>query len=106
MSIKSVLREELRNSIKMKERYEEELHKLPKGSLIPKKINGGIYFYLEYRDRGKIKFDYVGKKNISDKEIKRWKEIKELRAKYRNNISVLKKQIKYLRGTLRGRKEI
>ena len=33
MSIKNVLREELENSLRMQERYEDELARLPRGSL-------------------------------------------------------------------------
>jgi hypothetical protein len=36
--IKGVLREELENSLRMKEDYERELVKLPRGSLIKKTI--------------------------------------------------------------------
>jgi len=38
--IKSVLKEELANSLAMKKDYERELAKLPKGSLVKKKIKG------------------------------------------------------------------
>ncbi len=34
--IKNVLREELQNSLRLKESYERELEKLPRGSLIKK----------------------------------------------------------------------
>jgi hypothetical protein len=36
-TIKGVLAEELKNSIRMKKNYEAELKKLPKGSLVVKK---------------------------------------------------------------------
>jgi len=38
--IKSVLKEELANSLAMKKNYERELAKLPKGSLVKKTIKG------------------------------------------------------------------
>ena len=38
--IKGVLQEELANSLAMKKNYERELAKLPKGSLIKKKVKG------------------------------------------------------------------
>ena len=50
--IKGVLREELENSLWMKEDYERELAKLPKGSLIKKKIKGHEYYYLVLRKNG------------------------------------------------------
>ena len=48
--IKSVLKEELENSLRMKSDYERELAKLPKGSLIKKRIKGHEYYYLVFRD--------------------------------------------------------
>ena len=38
--LKSVLEEELSNSLAMKKDYEKELAKLPKGSLIKKNVKG------------------------------------------------------------------
>ena len=105
MSIKSVLNEELANSIRMKERYEEELIKLPKGSISKRKIKGHDYYYLVYRDNGKFKSVYKGK-SVSEKELEEYAQAKKLRAKYRKALSQLKKQIRYLKGALRGKEEI
>lgn len=102
--IKGVLKEELENSIQMKKDYERELNKLPKGSLIKKKIKGYEYYYLLLREKGKVKFIYKGKS--SDEEIKKYKEAKELRAKYRKLLSQVKKQIRFLRGSLRGKESV
>ena len=103
--IKGVLEEELVNSLAMKKNYERELAKLPKGSLIKRKVKGYEYYYLVFREAGKVKFIYKGKK-VSDKEINKYKQAKEYRAKYRNLLSELKKQIKFLRSTLRGKKPV
>ncbi len=43
--IKSVLKEELDNSLTMKKDYERELARLPKDSLVKKKIKGHEYYY-------------------------------------------------------------
>lgn len=102
--IKGVLREELENSLQMKKDYERELIKLPKGSLIKKKIKGHDYYYLLLREEGRIKFIYKGK--VSREEIKKYKEIKRLRAKYRKLLSQVKKQIRFLRSTLRGKESV
>ena len=88
----------------MKGNYEKELIKLPKGSLIKKKIKGHEYFYLVFRENGKVKFIYKGK--VSAKEIKKYKEVKKYRAKYRKLLSQVKKQIKFLRSALRGKESI
>ena len=50
MAIKGVLKEELDNSIRMKEKYEQELSNLPVGSLIKKKIKGHEYYYIVLRE--------------------------------------------------------
>jgi hypothetical protein len=105
MVIKGVLREELQNSRRMKKRYEQELASLPKGSLVKRKIKGGEYFYLVYREKGKFKADYVGP-SVSGKKLAAYRQSKELRAKYRNSLSKLKKQIRYLEGTLRGKEDV
>lgn len=102
--IKGVLKEELDNSIRMKKDYERELFKLPKGSLVKKRIKGHEYYYLIIRESGKVKFIYKGK--VSEKEIKKYREAKKYRAKYRKLLSQVKKQIKFLRSTLRGKESV
>jgi len=105
MVIKSVLREELQNSLRMKKQYERELAKLPKGSLVKRIIKGHEYYYLVYRENGNFKSIYKGK-SVTKRELKKYQDAKELRAKYRHSLSKLKKQIRYLEGVLRGKEEI
>ncbi|MFC1461051.1 hypothetical protein ACFLQR_00850 [Verrucomicrobiota bacterium] len=105
MVIKSVLKEELANSLRMEKRYERELSKLPKGSISKRNIKGHEYYYLVYRENGKFKSVYKGK-SVSDKELKKYSQAKDLRSKYRKALSQLKKQIRYLKGALRGKEEI
>lgn len=102
--IKGVLREELENSLRMKKGYERELAKLPKGSLVKKRIKGHEYYYLLLREGGKVKLKYKGK--VPEDEIKKYKEAKEYRAKYRKLLSQVKKQIRFLRSSLRGKEAI
>ena len=105
MIIKSILREELENSLRMKERYECELAKLPRGSLVKRTIKGHEYYYLVYRENGAFVSEYKGK-SVSEEEIKRYREAVAMRAKYRKSLSELKKQISYLKGVLRGKAEV
>ena len=100
----SVLEEELANSLAMQKNYERELAKLPKGSLIKKNIKGHSYYYLVYREKGKVQFDYKGQP--SEREIKKNKQAKEYRAKYRKLLSEVNQQIKFLRSVLRGKKSV
>lgn len=98
-AIKGILKEELKNSLQLKKAYEKELAKLPKGSLHKGKRKGHGYYYLVFREKGKVRVIYKGK--LPDSEIKKYKEVKELRAKYRKLLSQVKKQIKFLRQSLK-----
>ena len=102
--IKGVLAEELQNSLRMKKNYEEALRRLPKGSLAVRKIKGRDYYYLARRVGGKVRHIYKGK--ISQQEKSRYGEAKVARAKYRKLLSQVKKQIKFLRSSLRGKEAI
>lgn len=102
MIIRGVLKEELANSLKLEKEYEKELAKLPKGCLIKKKIKGHEYYYVEVREGKKVKFIYKGK--LSKDEIKKFNEVKAYREKYKKMLSDLKKQVKFLRGTLRAKR--
>jgi len=104
MSIKGVLREELENSERMKVRYEEELAALPRGSLVKRVIKGNEYYYLVYREAGKVHSEYRGKSSPED--IARYAEAKRKRAEYRNHLSKVKKQIRFLKGALRGNEAV
>jgi hypothetical protein len=102
--VKSVLKEELKNSLNMKKSYEKALKKLPKGSLRAKEIRGQVYHYVAVRENGKVRDIYKGKasKGLADK----YKEAKKMRAKYRNLLSQVKKQIKFLRRAVRGKESV
>lgn len=102
--IKGVLREELSSSTRMMKGYERELAKLPKGSLVKKTIKGHEYYYLIVRTGKKIRFIYKGK--VSAAELKKYEEIKRYRAKYRKLLSQTKKQVRFLKSSLRGKESI
>jgi ABC-type phosphate transport system auxiliary subunit len=102
--IKGVLKEELQNSMRMKKEYEQALKNLPQGCLAVKKIRGHKYYYLVRRIGKKVKYIYKGK--ISEEERKKYLEAKQLRAKYRKLLSQVKKQIRFLRSSLRGKEAV
>jgi hypothetical protein len=104
MSIKSVLREELINSLRMQKRYKRELEKLPKGSLVKRNIKGHEYYYLVFREKGRVRSVYKGK--VEKSEIQKYQNAKEFRAKYRKLLSQINKQIKFLQRALRGRESV
>jgi hypothetical protein len=102
--IKGVLAEELENSLRMKRGYQEALKRLPQGCLAVRKIRGHKYFYLVKRVGKKVRYAYKGR--IPEEEIKKYEEAKVMRAKYRKLLSQVKKQIRFLRGALRGKEAI
>lgn len=102
--IKGVLAEELENSLRMKREYEKALRKLPQGCLSAKIIRGHEYYYLVKRVGDKVRYDYKGK--VSEKEKKKYKDAKLMRAKYRKLLSQVKKQVRFLRSSLRGKEAI
>ena len=102
--IKGVLKEELENSLRMKKEYEKALRELPEGCLAEKKIRGHKYYYLVKRVGSKVKYIYKGK--ISNEEVDKYSEAKKLRAKYRKLLSQVKKQIRFLKGAIRGKESI
>ncbi|MBI5399209.1 hypothetical protein HZB07_01135 [Candidatus Saganbacteria bacterium] len=102
--IKGVLKEELENSERMKKSYERELANLPKGSLVKKQRRGRFYFYLILREKGKVKSIYKGK--VSTEALDKYNQAKAYRAKYRKLLSQVKKQIRFLRSTLRGKESV
>ena len=95
--------EELGNTRRMLVQYRKAILALPAGALIAKKIKGHVYYYLETREAGRYRFKYMGK--VPPSEVARFQEIKKLRAKYRNIISSLKVQEKFLRKVLNERKK-
>lgn len=58
MLIENVVRNEADRNAKMIRQYEDLIQNLPRGSLICRKKE---YYYLKYRDDGKVYDKYIGK---------------------------------------------
>ena len=102
--IKGVLAEELRRSSRMKTAYERDLRQLPVGCLVERVINGYHYIYLVKREKGRVRSLYLGQ--VSDAKKQRYAAAKKKRAQLRHLLSRVKKQIRYLKGVLRGKEPI
>lgn len=100
MFIKDMLSEELQNSIQIQKDYERALKDLPRGALVRKKIGAHDYFYLAFRNAGKVQFDYIGK--LDKDEIAKYEVAKLFRARYRKKLSEINEQIRFIRKVLRG----
>ena len=96
MLIRSVIEKEFERNSKMISEYEQLLTQLPKGSLICHK-NG--YYYLKYREDGKLCDVYIGKDGDT---VTRLKEQLELRKHYMSMLSALKKEQKSITVILEG----
>ena len=96
MSIaKDILIDEYNRLNNLLQEYKNMLDNLPKGSLSKKKIKNHIYFYLAYRIKSKVKFDYIGKK-YSERYIEIVNQLSE-RKKLMNKIRQVKQYIKELK---------
>jgi len=74
-------------------RLKKEIAELPKGSIQKKIIKGHAYYYLLYRDRGKITHDYLGKKVPSDlqEQITKRQKLETKLKPVNDNLSILRK---------------
>ncbi len=99
--IKGVLKEELKNSLRMKRGYESAIKKLPKGSIVSKNIKGHRYYYLVSKKNGKMIYKYKGK--MAPEEVKKYEDAKKQRTKYTKLLNQVKKQIKFIERSLRGK---
>lgn len=103
--IKGVLREELGNSLRLKDSYNKELKKRPGGSIVEKRIKGHKYYYLAFRDGGKVRFIYKGK-TLSKEFLVEFEKSRRLRKKYKELVRQLNARIKYLKKALHGKENV
>ena len=102
MAIREILEEELEYSLRMEREYNSQLEKLPKGSLSRRVRNGHEYFYIVYRENGKVCLDYVGKE-VSDAMKSQYAAAKDKRAQLRKLRSQVREQIRFIRRALRAK---
>ena len=90
MIINSVIKNEAIRNREMIAQYEKLLEALPKGSLILRKKE---YYYLKYREDGKLHDDYIGK---DPEKIAKIKDKLEQRNHYEKMLASLKKERKVI----------
>lgn len=98
--IKGALKEELKNSLRMKQGYENTVKKLPKGAIVSKNVRGHKYYYLVSKKNGKLIYKYKGKPPAED--IKNTKMQKN-NVLYMKLLNQIKRQIKFIGGSLCGK---
>lgn len=96
MLIQSVVQKEADRNESMIRQYEILLAELPRGSLICRKNE---YYYLKYRENGKIQDKYIGKdpETVADIRCKL-----ELRKHYTEMLTALKQEQKAIQKILEG----
>ena len=94
--IEGVLKEEYNRLLEMEKFYSSEINKFPKGSVLKRKIGGGIYYYIKLRDHGMVKSVYISEDKAKEMipQIKERRRLNEILKSVRNDIRVLKKVIK------------
>ena len=96
MLINTVVQNEAERNEKMIQDYERLIAELPKGSLICRKNE---YYYLKYREDGRIVDKYVGKDEAVIAELRRKLE---LRKHYAEMLAALKKERRAILRVLEG----
>ena len=98
--IRDVLKEELANSRRMQQRYQQVLRGLGKGSLVMKRIGGHAYYYLAMREGKRVRFRYLGKLSVKERQGRLAQH--RQRGQYRRLLRDVKQQIRFLERSLRG----
>ena len=64
----------------MLDKYQQALEGLPKGTISEKQVGGKTYYYLKYRDGGKVVSKYITKENIDSmrQQIERRRHIESM----------------------------
>ena len=96
MLIQSVVRNEAERNEKMIQQYEQLLDALPRGSLICRK---GEYYYLKFRDNGKMHDVYIGKDPAVVENVRNQLE---QRKHYSRMLAALKQEQKVIQKIMEG----
>ena len=96
MLINTVIQNEADRNEQMIRDYETLLAELPKGSLICRKNE---YYYLKYREGGKICDKYIGKNEATVADLR---HKLDLRRHYTDMLSILKQEQKTIHKILEG----
>ena len=96
MLINAVVQNEAERNEKMIRDYERLIAELPKGSLICRKNE---YYYLKYRENGRMVDKYIGK---DDAVIAELRSKLEQRKHYSEMLAALKKERRAIKKVLEG----
>ena len=94
--IKSFLRETSLYYQNLEKELLERISCLPRGTIKKRKINGRIYYYLQYRQNNKVKHKYLGK-DYPESTLKLLLERKLLKGRLKEEMSKVKVELELLR---------
>jgi len=100
--LKDVLKDEYERLKSLERWYNHEIASLPKGSISIKKRKGREYLYINYRQKDRVKSDYVGYAS-SEKSSEMISKI-EKRKEYEKELKAVKSDLKELERALYGKK--
>lgn len=91
--LKGILTESKGYYLEVKNKIEQKLAKLPKGSIKERKISDRKYYYLQFRKGGRIIHKYLGKNEPQDilKQTKLRKSLKNQLKKVNEALKVLRR---------------
>lgn len=97
----STLKEELLTTKRLEKKYLKKITGLPKGSFITRTVRGKQYGYLTFREKGKVKQEYIG--SLNEDQIVFYRSAMEQRAEYKRKLKNVREQIKIINRALRGK---
>ncbi len=100
--LKDVLKDEYERLKSLEQWYNHEIASLPKGSISIKKRKGREYLYINYRQKDKVKSDYVGCVS-AEKSSEMISKIKQ-RKEYEKELKAVRNDLKELERALYGKK--
>lgn len=87
---------------RMVEHLTEEIDSRPRGSIVMKTKSGSQYAYVVYRDKGKVKTDYVGKP--MDRSVTRLAAKILERRKYRRDLRKVRMELERIERMIKAGK--
>lgn len=97
----STLKEELVTAKRLEKKYLQKIKELPRGSFIIRVIRDRQYAYLTFREKGKVKQEYLG--SLNEERINFYKNAMHQRAEYKRKLKSVREQILIINRALRGK---
>lgn len=100
--LKNILEEEHHRLKALSNKYAGEIQSLPQGSISFKKRGLKKYLYMAYREKGKVRFEYIGPEH----SLKSQSVIKkvDIRKQYEDKLKQVNKDLMGLEKVLHGKK--